>query len=148
VNISYDTIVDAFLNKISEFEFLDMGSEDRESIVSGYMKRAVSKFKKICVYDLNMHDDESGAFTDNFAEDDVDEIVEIISEGMVVQWLKPYVNKQENLESVLNTSDYTTYSPAELLMRVGNAYKDTKKDYTQMIREYSFVHGDLTVLHL
>lgn len=148
MNISYDTIVDAFLNKISEFEFLDMGSEDRESIVSGYMKRAVSKFKNICAYDLNLHDDEFGAFTDDFAEDDVDEIVEIISEGMVVQWLKPYVNKQENLESVLNTSDYTTYSPAELLMRVGNAYKDAKKDYTQMIREYSFVHGDLTVLHL
>jgi len=67
---------------------------------------------------------------------------------MVVQWLKQYVNKQEILENVLNTRDFTTYSPAELLLRVGNAYADARKNFTQMIREYSFNHGDLTDLHL
>ena len=67
---------------------------------------------------------------------------------MLVQWLKPFVYKQELLENVLNTKDFTTYSPAELLMRVGNAYSKAQKDYTQKIREYSFNHGDLTDLHL
>ena len=81
-------------------------------------------------------------------EEDEDELIEIISEGMVVQWLKPYVYKQELLENVLNTRDFTLYSPAELLLRVGNAYAKAQKDYTQMIREYSYNHGDLTVLHL
>ena len=56
--------------------------------------------------------------------------------------------KDELLENVLNTKDFTTYSPAELLMRVGNAYSKAQKDYTQKIREYSFNHGDLTDLHL
>jgi len=67
---------------------------------------------------------------------------------MVVQWLKPYVYKQELLENVLNTKDFSTYSPAELLLRVGNAYAKAQKDYLNMIREYSFNHGDLTDLHL
>jgi hypothetical protein len=52
------------------------------------------------------------------------------------------------LQNVLNTRDFIQYSPAELLMRVGNAYTQAKKDYTQMIREYSFNHGDLSDLHL
>ena len=52
------------------------------------------------------------------------------------------------MENAINTQDFTTYSPAELLLRVGNAYADAKKDYTQMIREYSFNTGDLTDLHL
>lgn len=148
MTISYDTIIAAFLDKISEFEFIAMPEYDRDFIVGGYMKRSVASFKRICKYDLTLIDDEAEAYSDDFADEDVDEIVDIISEGMVVQWMKPYVYKQENLESVLNTADYTTYSPAELLMRVGNAYKDVKKDYTQMIRDYSYSHGDLTELHL
>ena len=65
-----------------------------------------------------------------------------------MQWMKPYTYSQENLENVLNTRDFTTYSPAELLMRVGNAYEKAQKDFTKMMREYSYNHGDLTDLHL
>ena len=59
-----------------------------------------------------------------------------------------YLTDYESLESVLNTKDFTTYSPAELLMRIGNAYAAARKDFTNMMREYSYNHGDLTDLHL
>lgn len=53
-------------------------------------------------------------------------------------------------QHILNnrTKDFTTYSPAELLLRVGNAYSKAQKDYISMIREYSYNHGDLSELHL
>lgn len=148
MSISYDAIVGAFLQKITEFQFVQLPEENRTEVVDGYMRRTVSSFKRICAYDLTLIDEENREFSDNFEEEDVDEIIDIISEGMVVQWLKPYVYKQELLESTLNTRDFTTYSPAELLRRVGEAYTKAQKDYTQMVREYSYNHGDLTVLHL
>lgn len=148
MSISYDAIVGAFLQKITEFQFVQLPEENRTEIVDGYMKRTVSSFKRICTYDLTLIDEENREFSDNFEEEDVDEIIDIISEGMLVQWLKPYVYKQELLESALNTRDFTTYSPAELLRRIGEAYTKAQKDYTQMVREYSYNHGDLTVLHL
>lgn len=146
--IKYDDIANAFLSKITEFEFVKLPEENRDEIIDGYMKRAVSSFKKICEYDLSSRDDILREYTVDFDEEDVDEILEIISEGMIVQWLKPYTYKQELLENSLNTADFSTYSPAELLLRVGNAYAKVQKDYTQMIREYSYNHGDLTELHL
>lgn len=148
MSISYDAITNAFLSKITEFEFLQIPEEDRTIIIDGYMKRAVTAFKNVCQYDLTAYDDTLREFTDDFDETDIDEILEIISEGMLVQWLKPYVYKQELLENALNTADFTTYSPAELLLRVGNAYAKAQKDYTQMVREYSYNHGDLSELHL
>lgn len=148
MNLSYDMILDTFLSKITEFEFLKIPEEDRIEIIDGYMKRAVNSFDKVCKYDLSKRDDINREFTDDFDESDINELVDIISEGMVVQWLKPYLFKQELLENVLNTADFTTYSPAELLMRVGNAYEKAQKDYTQMIREYSYNLGDLTELHI
>lgn len=149
MSVSYDLFTGAFLAKISEFEFLQLPTAYKTDLVDGYMKRAVAEFKHICVYDLmNAMNDETREFAINIEDDDIDEIVNIVSEGMVVQWLKPYIYRQELLENTLNTKDFTTYSPAELLMRVGNAYKDSQKDYLQMTREYSYNHGDLTDLHI
>lgn len=148
MSISYDAFTSAFLSKITEFEFLQIPEEDRTTIIDGYMKRAISAFKNVCIYDLSTGDDVNREFVGEFTDSDTDEILEIVSEGMLVQWLKPYVYKQELLENALNTADFTTYSPAELLLRVGNAYAKAQKDYTQMVREYSYNHGDLSELHL
>lgn len=149
MSISYDMFAGEFLAKISEYDFLSLDKDDRTSIVDGFMKRAITAFRKNCKYDLSSAvNDTDRIFEVDIPEEDLTEIADIISEGMVVQWLKPYVYKQELLENVLNTKDFTTYSPAELLLRVGNAYAKAQKDYRDMIKEYSYNHGDLTDLHL
>jgi hypothetical protein len=149
MSVPYDVFTGIFLAKVTEYDFLAMPAVDRTRIIDGYMKRAIASFRKICKYDLTTTaDDTLREFDVDIDDDDMDEITDIISEGMVVQWLKPYTYRQEILENVLNTKDFTTYSPAELLLRVGNAYQQAKRDFTNMMREYSYVHGDLTELHL
>lgn len=149
MGIKYDAFTGAFLSKISEFEILRLDEASREEMIDGFRVRAVTAFRKNCKIDLfTTGDDNLREYDVEVSDDDRDELVDIISEGMVVQWLKPYVYQQELLQNVLNTRDYTLYSPAELLLRVGNAYAKAQKDYTQMIREYSYNHGDLTELHL
>lgn len=151
MSVSYDVFTGAFLSKITEYDLLELDDDEKEEVVDGYMKRALSlsTFKKVCDIDfVGSANDSSRTFSVDVDDELLDEIVDIISEGMISQWLKPYVYKQENLENVLNTRDYSLYSPAELLLRIGNAYQKSQKDYIQLIREYSFNHGDLTVLHI
>ncbi len=151
MSIPYDYFIGAFLSKISEYDLIELEEEDRTSVVDGFLKRAAadSVLKKVLKVDFNSAaDDENREFNVNVKDDDVDEIVDIISEGMLVQWLKPFIYQQELLHNQLNTRDYTMYSPAELLLRIGNAYSKAQSDYTQMIREYSYNHGDLTSLHI
>ena len=149
MSVSYDIFTGAFLSKITEFELLKLADIECQELVDGYMKRAISSFSRVCKYDLiSTSDDLNRVFNIDIDDNSIDEIVDIVSEGMVVQWLKPYVYRQEILENAINTRDFTTYSPAELLMRVGDAYSKAQKDYTQMIREYSFNKGNLSDLHL
>jgi len=149
MSVSYDVFAGAFLSKVSEFELLQLGYGNRTELVDSYLKRAITAFRKNCKYDFfTTADDEQREFKVDVDEQDLDELIEIISEGMVVQWLKPYVYQQELLQNVLNTRDYTQYSPAELNLRVGNAYAKAQRDYTQLIRDYSYNHGDLRDLHL
>lgn len=148
MSLSYDVFTGAFLSKITEYEFIQLDECTSQITIDGFMKRSISAFKKICKYDLSLYDDDARKFDVDVLDEDIDELVDIVSEGMVVQWMKPYVYRQENLENVLNTKDFTTYSPAELLMRIGNAYVKVQKDYTQMVRDYSYNHGDLSDLHI
>lgn len=148
-NIQYDLFINAFLQKISEFDFLTLDEEDRNEIVEGYMHRAISEFSYVCSYDLvSTRNDELREFEVEIPDRILLEIINIVTEGMLVQWMKPYMYNSELLQNVLNTRDYTTYSPSELLYRVTEAYKESQQNFTRMIREYSYRHGDLTVLHL
>ena len=149
MTITYDMAIGAFLAKITEYDLMDMSPESREDMVIQYLKTAASQFRKVCKYDLvgTMNDTE-GEFQVDVAEEDADELLDILSEGMVVQWLKPYIYRQENLENALSTRDFSVFSPAELTYRVSNLYSKAQRDFINMIREYSYNHGDLTVLHL
>lgn len=146
--IEYDIFGGAFLSKISEYDFVTLFDDVRTEIVDGYMKRAITKFRKNCKYDLtSAADDENRVYNIEVDDDDVDEIADIISEGMVAEWFHQFVYKQELLQNVVNTRDFTLYSPAELVYRIGNAYTKVQNDFKQMVREYSYNHGDLENLH-
>lgn len=148
MSVSYDVFSGAFLAKVTEYDF-PIRDYDRNQMIDGYMKRAIAEFKNICEYDLSTTgDDKIREFDVDVSDGDLDELADIISEGMLVQWMKPYIYKQENLENVLNTRDFSTYSPAELLLRIRDAYNGARRHFTVMMREYSYNHGDLTDLHL
>ena len=158
MTIPYDVFTSAFLSKISEYDFLTLPDQERHDVVDGYMLKALNAFVRICKYNITKATEEQGYEEDarillidapeNTPDFEFDEIVDIIAEGMVVQWLKPYVYQQENLQNVMSTRDYSLYSPAELLLRVGNAYTKAQKDYRQLVRDYSYNVGDLSSLHL
>lgn len=147
--VSYDRFIEAFLSKITEYRFLKLRETIRTAICDGYMKRACAKFSEVCKYNIAGGDDETRSFTfDGITASELDEIIDIVSDGMVYQWLSQHMYKQENLENMLTTSDFSAYSPAELTYRITNAYKECGRKFTNAVREYSYRHGDLTKLHL
>lgn len=148
MSVPYDVFSGAFLAKIEERNF----PKDRYltmAMVDGYMKRAIAQFKHICLYDFSTTaNDVLREFRLNVEPGDLDELADIVSEGMLVQWMKPYVNRSDSFENLLSTKDFTTHSPAELVKAIRASYTETSRAFTNMMREYSYNHGDLTELHL
>lgn len=145
---SYEVFINAFLKKVTEYDFITLDEEIRDDIVISFLKHACARFNYACNYNLYDFNDETREFNFDISEEDIDDMVDIISEGMIVQWMKPYVYKAENYENVLNTADYETYSPAELLYRITETYKMLKNDFSNLVKNYSYEHGDLTTLYL
>lgn len=144
----YDIFEGAFLSKITEYDFLQIDPYNRNGSIDSYMKRSAAQFNKVCKYDLLTSDDAVRELAVDIPDADLVEIVDIVATGMVVQWLQPYMFKSENLENILNTADYSMYSPAELLLRVREVYQMAQRDFKNMIKDYSYDHGDLSNLAL
>ena len=141
----YKAFIDTFLDKISDYKLLNYEDYLVDELAGGYMKRVCTKFDKICQADLSQQDDNEYAFLSDEIDD---EIIDIVTDGMVVEWLRQYVNNSDNLENILNTKDFTMYSSKNLLAEIKSLYQDEQKAFTNSMREYSYNHGDLSNLHL
>lgn len=141
----YKAFIDTFLDKISDYKLLNYEDYLVDELAVGYMKRVCTKFDKICQADLSQQDDNEYAFLSDEIDD---EIIDIVTDGMVVEWLRQYVNISDNLENILNTKDFTMYSSKNLLAEIKSLYQDEQKAFTNSMREYSYNHGDLSNLHL
>ena len=138
----YSDIYNDFLNKITDYDLPKFEDTDRQEILFGFMKSSCVKFKKVCKVDLYDRDE----ILKQFNNDLDDEIIDILSELMIVEWLKPKVLSSENMRNALSTKDYKLFSPTELLRELNKLSVTCKDNVRGLINDYSFSHADFTEL--
>ena len=143
-NTKYETVFAEFKDKITDPDLI-LFSEDlqTESLIS-YMNKAISRCKREVkkTVDLTIRDDEIM----EFGSEVPDEVIDIITEWMTVFWLEQYVNNSENLQNSLSTKDFSFFSPANLLEKIGNRYDIARKYSKGKTNEYSFIISDMKEL--
>lgn len=130
----YSDVFNVFLGKITDYDLPKFNDIDREDILEGYMVSACVKFNKACLVDLYDRDNDLKQFNNDLD----DEIIDIITENMLVEWLKPKLLSTENLENALSTKDFTLFSPANLLSNIRETMRLIKKEARVLINNYSF----------
>lgn len=135
----YSDVINSFLGKITDYELPTFLLDEREEIVFNYMKNSCAKFKRICKTDLSDRDEDLKQFNKDLDDEEID----IISELMIVNWLKPKLYSLENLKNVLNTKDFSQYSPANLLDKIRATYNECKTESKRMMNNYSHYRGNV-----
>jgi hypothetical protein len=138
----YSDVYNTFLGKVTDYDLPKFEDTEKEDILYGYLKSACVNFKKVCKVDLYDRNDT----LEQFNNDLDDEIIDIISELMLVEWLKPKVLSTENLKNCLSTKDFSLFSPANLLKEIRETLKECKQESRRLINNYSFAHADFTEL--
>lgn len=139
----YEDIFSSFKDRITDPDLITFSQDLQIEMLIALMNNAINRCQRICnAVDLSYRDNELLKFN----VDVPDDIVEIICEWMTVFWLKPYLNNQENLRNALSTKDFSFFSPANLLGKIGNTYKEAFKQARSLTNEYSYIHADFTRL--
>jgi hypothetical protein len=135
----YSKVIEVFLNKITDMDLPKFDDITRDIVIIGYMKSACTKFVKVCEMDLYDRDDDIREFRCDLD----DEVIDIITENMLVEWLKPKVLFSDNLSNILNTKDFSMYSPANMLKELRETLAYLKKNARALVNNYSFTHSEV-----
>lgn len=137
----YEVIYNSFLSKVRDYDFAKYLDDDLDELLLGYLNVACTRFNS-CEKDLSLRDDELKMFEVLLN----DEEVEILANHMVCCWLESKVNDLDLLKNTLNTTDFSFFSPANLLSTMKERYKEAKLDARKLTNEYSFRKKDLKSL--
>lgn len=148
----YADIYNLFLSQIQDYDILDQCVDVSERDMLSYLHRALASSQNMILrvsgIDLSRkHRDDNKR---EFEADLPDEIINLLVTGMEYYWIVPKANNTENLRNVLNTKDFTQFSPANLLFRLREARDEAEKRWKSERRAYAQRFSDLvgiTKLH-
>lgn len=155
---TYSSIYDEFLDKITDPDLLLLAQDDFDDIKRAYLEYAVKKCKRY-VTDCNLDDrttvevetddlkyDADNPYEEAFTDDLPDEVVVLLTEYMVESWLKPYLNNADLLRLHMNTKDFNTTSPANLVEKIGARYDEARHRARSLRNEYTYIINNVSNL--
>ena len=160
---TYSYIYEEFLDKITDPDLLLLAEDDQEATKRAYLEYAVKKCSMHVSpnFDLSkrtiititddtesIEDDEDPVIEELEAfEDDLDDsVIVMLTEYMVEAWLKPYLNNADLLRLHMNTKDFSTTSPANLVDKIGVRYDEARHRARSLRNEYTYVINSVTSL--
>lgn len=147
-SLLYEQINSSLLSKVTDYDFLCMSDEDVESTLFEYMKAALSKPYCRRLFSSVVYDNENKELTYELKipsgdeSEDEDFVIELLAQGMLVEWTKPMVNSKL-LEQQLITSNKESkfYSQASHLATVEEVYKNARTEQKTLIRDRGFIYN-------
>lgn len=160
---TYSYIYEEFLDKITDPDLLLLAEDDQEEMKRAWLEYAVKKCSLYVQpkFDLSKRtivevvDDETPLYDDEepiveeveaFEEDLDDSVIVMLTEYMAEAWLKPYMNNADLLRLHMNTKDFNTTSPANLVEKIGARYDEARHRARSLRNEYTYVINSVTNL--
>lgn len=157
---TYSYIYEEFLDKITDPDLLLLAEDDQEATKRAYLEYAVRKCSRHVSpkYDLNKRttivvpvddssvEDVTVEYIDAFEDDLDDNVIVMLTECMVEAWLKPYLNNADLLRLHMNTKDFNTTSPANLVEKIGARYDEARHRARSLRNEYTYIINSVSNL--
>lgn len=138
----FNKIYERALFKFTDYSFLSAISVVKEEVMQKYLLAAVADFQHISSIDITKYDTDIEEFEEVLGNEEI----EILALGIVYYWLSPQVYNKELLKNRIHNSDYTSYSPANLLKEIRSLKSDLEDEYFGKIAVYSYRHGNIDSL--
>lgn len=139
MNTAYEDIYARYRSRVRNYDMLDLEMAQGELYQKDLLELAIEDFEEICKQDLENRDDELRSFGIELTAREKN----ILSLGMVVHFVEPYVYNTDALQNALSTKDFSLYSPANLLEKMTDLLKASKQELRREINLYSFRNGDV-----
>lgn len=140
---SFESIYARCRGRIKDYDKEGYTDELFEQAERDLLTLAIDDFSDICVQDLNDYNEELKEFNIDLSRKEQN----ILSLGMIVHWIEPYIYNSDALRNAMSTKDFTFFSPANLLEKMTDLYKLSQENLRAEMNAYSFRMNDVSELN-
>lgn len=143
---SYETIYSRFLQKISDFEMVQFEENVVYASMNGWLRSVISKPYVRKLFESIAIDDEIMKINyelKNTVDDFTDEyfVIEILSLGMVVEWLEPQVKNILYTKQFVGGKEEKFYAQSNQLAQLQSLLSDAKTELRKIIRDHGYINN-------
>ena len=139
---TFEEVFSRFRSRIRNYDFLEFDDFTILQYQYSLLIQSIFDFSDICKTDIEDYDSELMVFNQKLTGKEIN----ILSLGMMVHFLEPYVYNTDALQNAISTKDFSVYSPANLLEKMTELLKETKKELKKEVNLYSFKNGEISDL--
>ena len=125
-----DEIFSRFLSQIEDESLLEIDEEILEELMYDYLCKSIVDFN-VCTKDLRIN-----PLTNEIVSDLGEDEAQILAFGMVMHYLTPKILREENLQQMVTSSDFSKLSNANMLDKLLKLRTQIRKDYQMYLHKY------------
>lgn len=125
-----EKIFTRFLSQIEDESWLEIEEEILIELMYDYLVKSIVEFN-VCSKDLTLDFDNDEIVSD-LSEDEV----LILAFGMVIHYLTPKILREENLQQMVTSSDFSKLSNANMLDKLIKLRTQIRNDYQMYLHKY------------
>nr|DAP74198.1 MAG TPA: hypothetical protein [Caudoviricetes sp.] len=125
-----DEIFSRFLSQIEDESLLEIDEEILEELMYDYLCKSIVDFN-VCTKDLRINH-QTNEIVSDLGEDEA----QILAFGMVIHYLTPKILREENLQQMVTSSDFSKLSNANMLDKLLKLRVQIRKDYQMYLHKY------------
>ena len=141
---SYEDIYSRFLQKCTDYDFIELDEETVYDNMEGWLHSVASlpyvrvKFKTFSLNDevLKMNWELKNSIDDNSYELFV---IEVFAQGMIIQWLEPKVKSILNVKQFFGGKEEKFYSQANHLNELRSLLSDANISLRKLLRDHGYI---------
>lgn len=145
-SINYDVIFSYFLGKVKDFDFVKLDEPEVYELLSEKLHGASATPNVRRLFSsLTLDDNERIlSFDMRYATDEIQDaefITLLLSEQMVVEWLKPQLYSKVNTSQMFSTKEIKYYSQANHIEQMRAMYEDATNSVRRMISDRCYLNN-------
>ena len=133
---SFETVYGRFLNRITDFNLVDLDDYTFNEMLKGWLRSAIVKVRTSS--DLSKRDEESEVFEIDLSEQDI----ELLGMGMTLAWLDQRINSTEYTNLFVGGKEEKFYSPSSQLAELRALRADTLREMQQIYTYSTYTNSD------
>lgn len=132
----YEKIYERFVQKITDFNIVEVDDYSFNKMLNGWLDSAVIRVRK-CQHDLSKRDDE----IQEFEEDLSDLEVELLALGMVDAWVSPMLNSTELTLQFIGGKEEKYYSQSQMLAELRNLKRENALEMNRLHNYHTYINN-------